>query len=119
MKFDLSPQLVDLDGRPILRPVPTDDEQKPKFEPLSVAMASAGALVNPPKSPLTVEENVQRYALAMRILANPASLLLSAEDVVRIKTALPDQYGPLIVGQICALLEAAEQVGGKKKASPQ
>jgi hypothetical protein len=97
MQFDLTPALRDRAGRPIV------DGDRPAT--LASAIVQALDTVPADDTKLSGPEKMRRYRLASRILSAPALVTLTLEEAALCKQLVGDGYGPLIVGQVWAVLE--------------
>ena len=99
MKFPANTPLRDLNGNPL-----KDDQTG------GVAMCGeriAAALIAPAEK-LSLEESTQRFLLAIRFTRasdNNEALDLKSADIERIKNAISNVFGPLVVGQIVGILD--------------
>lgn len=107
MKFNPKLALVNLDGSVIIE----------GGKPITIGIVAANALLTAPaNAPLTAEQNVERYSLAMKIhnAENPSPeagitagyLDFTAEQIVLIKTAVVARnHGPILTGQLIKILD--------------
>ena len=93
MKLNYSSPITDLNGNPI------SDQQGE----ITLGAVVANALLTPPKEPLSGEESLTRFNIALRIKNGEA---ITVEDAALIKTLVPAIYGPLIYGRVVEALEA-------------
>lgn len=99
MKIDLTDTIKNLDGEDITRPGLQGEQV-----PMTMAYAIRSALVQPGQQPASAAEQLQRYDLQLKLHAI-GEVSLTAEDVVLIKSVLPNVYGPLVVGPVFKLLD--------------
>jgi hypothetical protein len=95
--IDFTTVLVDLAGKPIVI----------EEGPMTLGAAAAAALVGQYKDDNPAgQDKVKRWALAMRV-HNAKDIELTADDVKLIKDMVAKAYGPLIVGQVWAIVDPA------------
>lgn len=108
MKIDVTQQLTELDGEPLLEPVAVCQQcgQMTGGKPVTLRSVATRALMmqaqggkNPP-----AEDKVARYHLAMRIHGED-SPDLSPEEIVLVRQQVGEQYQPLVVGQVWEMLD--------------
>ncbi|VFU07951.1 hypothetical protein [Methylocella tundrae] len=90
MKIDFSKSILGIDGAPLL------DETK---QELRLSVLSINSLLSP-KTPLSGEQNVKRFQLALR-LNDASEVEITPEEAALIKTCATETFAsPLIVGRM-------------------
>ncbi len=101
--LDLSRVVVDLAGKPVPDGAlaTSADPNCEKCAPLTLAGAVARALLAAVESDKTGDplQAVTRFTLAQRIMANPASVVLTTEEIVILKNRIGRTWPALIAGQ--------------------
>lgn len=95
MKFDPTKPVTDLDGKDI-----TEGDKV-----LTVAVVCQRALLAPPGAPVSGEENLRRFKLALRLHDATGLLELTAEEAALVKSQVAANFAPLVVGRVFQLIE--------------
>ncbi len=95
MNIDFSQALVGLDGKELI------NDAK---EVTRLGGVCAAALCAPGGEPVTPEENVRMWRLAMSV-AKMVPSHVTAEEVVLMKKRLAAMYAPLVAGQAAVMLD--------------
>jgi len=109
MNIDVTQQLVDLDGTPMItgkQMCPTCGQPIGENEPMTIRVTAVKSLtaVFRDEQDLPGEEKVRRFHLALKI-TDESEPDLKAEDVVLIKKMVGKMYGPVVVGRVWAILD--------------
>jgi len=109
MKIDVTQQIRDLDGAPMVTSKQVCQmcgQAVGKMEPLTVRLAATRALTAPfmDERDLAGDKKIERFHLALRI-HDEDEPDLKAEDVVLIKSLVGKMYGPLVVGRMWTILD--------------
>lgn len=104
MKFNLAKPVLDLDGNQV---------QRTEAEVLTMEYAVRDALTRPPQQPISPDESIRRYQLQSKVFQE-GNVDLDANEIVLIQHCLAQAYGPLVLGQIAAVLN--EPVGKTSEA---
>jgi len=108
MKIDVTQQLRSIEGEPLTTSETTCPQcgQATEANPVTVRQVATGALMAQRRGEeeTSGEEKVRYYALAVKIHDEDAPDL-RAEDVALVKELVGKSYGPLVVGQVWALLD--------------
>jgi hypothetical protein len=112
MKIDVTQQLLELDGTPMVtgkQICRTCGQGVSDKEPLTVRWAATKALTATfrDEPSLPGDEKVARFHLALKVTRED-QLDLKAEDVVLIKQLVGKMYGPVVVGQVWSILDPDE-----------
>ena len=112
MKIDVTQQLTELDGTPMVtgkQICQVCGHVVSEPEPMTVRLAAARALAAmlPDERSLPGDEKVARFHLALRI-TDEDEPDLKAEDVVLIKELVGKVYGSIIVGRVWDILDPSE-----------
>jgi hypothetical protein len=103
---DMSRALTDLDGNAVYEPVAPGDAV-PRMVPTTLGRICARALVeyvgNAPADPV---DKIKWFTLAQRIVG-AQQVELSPEEIALLKGRVCEAFGVLVVGQACAMLDAA------------
>lgn len=96
MKVNLDVELKDLGG----------DVLQSDKGPLTLRLACIRALLNEnPKYPIHPSMKFNRWELAKRVKEASSEISLQPEDVVTMKTAITQEFSPLVVGPALEALE--------------
>lgn len=103
MRRDLTHPILDLSNNPIVE----------NNAPVTLCTLSLSALMMPHQDELpghgqpglTGKQKADRYALAMKINANPSKVDLTIEQMALLKELIGKGFGPLAVGRAYELLE--------------
>ena len=110
MKIDVTQNLKQLDGTPLAQASARCPEcgQATEARTFTLRLVAVDALMMQRRGEeLGGDEKVRRYALAMQIHSEDEPDL-KVEDVALIKKLVGELYGPLVVGQVWAMLDSAE-----------
>lgn len=109
MKIDVTRQIMDLDGTPMVtgkRICQMCGQVASEPEPMTVCLAATRALTATfrDEQSLPGEEKITRFRLALKIMdANEPDL--GAEEVVLVKKVVGKMYGPVVVGRVWAIID--------------
>ncbi|MEL7706488.1 hypothetical protein AAG593_09785 [Citromicrobium bathyomarinum] len=106
MKFNLAKPVLDLDGNQV---------QRTEAEVLTMEYAVRDALTRPPQQPISPDESIRRYQLQTKVF-EVGDVELDASEIVLIQHCLAQAYGPLVLGQIAAVLKEPVTSSSKAKA---
>ena len=109
MKTDVTQQIVELDGTPVVTSktmCPACGQAVGEIEPMTVRLAATRALTAMfrDEQDLAGDEKVVRFHLALKIVDEDEPDL-KAEDIVLIKKLVGKMYGPIVVGQVWMQLD--------------
>ena len=109
MKIDVTQQLTELDGEPMVtgrRLCPTCGQTVGEIEPMTVRLAATRALSLTFKGEenLPGDEKVAQFHLALKI-TDEDEPDLRVEDVALVKERVGKMYGQVIVGRMWAILD--------------
>lgn len=112
MKIDVTQQLAELDGTPMMtgrQVCQTCGQVVGKSEPMTVRLAATRALTAQfrDEQGLTGDEKWPRFHLALKI-TDEDEPDLKAEDIVLIKKLIGWMYGPVVVGRMWTILDPQE-----------
>ena len=102
MKLNLLTVMMNINGEPLLEPDKNSEVQK-----VTLRTVFVNALMIPVEKDTGVDK-VAKYSLAIDIQKND-EVVLSAEQIVLLKEAIAKPYGPVIVGQVYAILDGKEE----------
>lgn len=112
MKIDVTQELKNLDGSTLVQARARCPEcgRATETEAVTLRGVVTNALMVQDQSEAQVkgEEKARRYQLGLRIYGEE-SPDLSPEEIVLIRQRVAQMYQPLVVGQVWALLDPAEQ----------
>jgi hypothetical protein len=98
MKVDFTKTLTTLSGEPLTV----------NGAPMTLAIAATEGLLAAPKQgekPLAATAAFKRYELAKRIHGASEAIDVTTEEASEVKNAVAAVWSPLVVGQVCALIE--------------
>ena len=101
MKIDFTKPVLDLDDKPI----EVEGKSGTVFTLKSACTQALMAQQPGAAAPLSIDESMAKYLLALKIHKSSAAIDLKAEEVVLLKRNIAGVYGPLIVGRACEMLE--------------
>lgn len=100
MKINFSQQLYTIEGEAVV----LEEETV-----LTLKYVCTQALLTAPKEEITGEESFLRYQLAQRINSDTQPVLISIEEVAKIRSLLSKTWAPLIAGQAWEMLDNQEE----------
>lgn len=106
MKFDVSRQITHLDGTAVQREVVKNGEKLQQPMQAKDVIVEA-LLVNDPSAEVSGAEKLMRFKLAQRVHRG-GMLACTVDEAKRIHDVVSRNYGPLVYGQIHALIEGDE-----------
>lgn len=100
MKLNFSTPILDLEAKPIVA----------KDKPVTLGSVVIEALMAtfPDEANLPGADKVKRFSLGMAVTKG-GEQDISVDDVVLLKTLIGKAYGPLVVGRVYELIEAADK----------
>ena len=110
MKIDVTQQLTELDGTPMItgkQVCQVCGSVVGESEPMTVRLAATRALTAQyrDEQSLPGDEKVTRFHLALK-LTDEAEPDLKAEEIVLIKNVVGKMYGPVVVGRMWSILDS-------------
>ena len=113
MKINVTEQLTELDGTPMItgkQVCQTCGQVVSEKEPMTVRLAATRALTATfrDEQSLPGEEKIVRFRLALKMTDTDAPDL-KAEEVVLVKKVVGKMYGPVIVGRMWSILDPPEE----------
>lgn len=88
---------------PIEREVPVTKKEAITLK--SVAINGLLAQVDSQKDPISQQEKLDRYALALKIRNSKSKIDITSEEVTKIKKTVSDIYSTMVAAQACLMLE--------------
>lgn len=113
MKIDVTQQLAELDGAPMVtgkQICQMCGQVVGNEEPMTVRLAAVRALTAAfrDEQSLSGEKKIVRFHLALKIIDEDKPSL-TAEEVVLVKKLVGKMFGPVIVGRIWAIMDPPEE----------
>jgi len=109
MRVDVTTQLKELDGTMMItgkRACVTCGQVVGNMEPMTVCLAATRALAfaHRDEQDLPGDKKVERWHLALKLI-DAGEPDLSVEELTLIKKLVGKMYGPVVVGQVWAILD--------------